>query len=236
MSEKKRMKLMLDFKEKYIFRADYKTVCWLSVGLTLSAHVRSNRLLGTTSQKLPKGSWRWALSLAPGPGPKGNYWQHSHGHQQQWGPVSDSTKQLIMLEVTVPSEEHWGRPTRGSTPSTRCWWTCARGKAGEPDVSLWRWAAEVLQGIHSAKHPQFHYSDGEKESHEVCKRSHRESHQVGLDPGWICGIMVLGVWSTLAGLPGRGCMMLTDQKHPMTTSLMMCSCASTASHLVTLYY
>lgn len=54
--------------------------------------------------------------------------------------MSDSAKQLLILELTVTWEERM-RPRRGSIPSTRSCWKGAGGKAGKRAVNLWRWAA-----------------------------------------------------------------------------------------------
>ena len=56
--------------------------------------------------------------------------------------VSEATKQLCLLELTVPWEERMEEEhERGR--STRSWWTSVGGTDGGPGVCQWRWAVGV---------------------------------------------------------------------------------------------
>lgn len=72
--------------------------------------------------------------------------------------MSDSTKQLLIVVLTVTWEERMNEANKRKHAKycTRSCWKSAGGKAGELAVNLWRWAAENLHCSH------FHLGSQEK--------------------------------------------------------------------------
>ncbi|CAL8282146.1 unnamed protein product [Merluccius merluccius] len=52
---------------------------------------------------------------------------------------------------------------------TRSLWKSAEGKAGKLAVSLWKWAAEDLQGVHSAKRKAIRFATEAAEKATRCR-------------------------------------------------------------------
>lgn len=68
--------------------------------------------------------------------------------------ILNSSKQLILLELTEPGEDHMDEANEKTLAKHQELGEEFQRQGCKPPVCLWRMAASLLQGVHSAKHLQ----------------------------------------------------------------------------------
>lgn len=91
--------------------------------------------------------------------------------------VSDLTKQLILLEFTVPWEERKDEVNERKRGKYQELVEECRSQAGKLAVSLWRSAEGIcraipLERVHNARHHQRGKEEGDQIHNQSCRESH----------------------------------------------------------------
>lgn len=89
-------------------------------------------------------------------------------------PLSVSSMQVLLLELTVPWEEHMDEANEKSNPHIRSWWGSAGGETGRHAASLLKWGPEDSQVGHCARSTCYSTSQG-------LRKSERKSLLLALD-------------------------------------------------------